>query len=437
MDGGAWSTTSDIGASNIAVSTELRDYGFDDFGEGGDGDDFFENWFAIFLGTNNAGKIRRVQAYDASAGQLTLTGTDLASETGSTDFEIHKYSPTLLRQCLNIARTKSYPLLHLPVARNLMTTQAQRRYEVPAAITERPIAIWLERGHDVTSYINNILSNPSFEDFTSGAPDSWTATTLDTAEETSTTTPINYAVRDSGSSVRLTSQTSSTGTLLQTISSPGTHSGQRISLSIWVYCLTASVVSTQLTINGTINLGTAADGGLHTGSGWEKLTHYEDMPVTVTSLTVGLSVLSTATDNTEFYADDALCVVGPLQEPSPQNREELRRWDYVPVVEGSTQRNHVVFPYPLPDHYLLRFEGSGYLSSVSADTDTMEIGAPQTDLLYRYAAEELYERIGMNTPDSDGNFDSRRTAHVRNEQARLQMHSLPRHNPKIKIPDWG
>lgn len=435
-DGAAWTTTTDIAGNTLVVSTELRDAGFDDYGEGGGGDDYFERWHTLMLGTQNSSVVRVVQGLDASAGQLTLTGTNLTAESGNTDFELHKYHPNLMRSVLNIARVKAWPMLHLPVSRSLSTTKGQLRYEVPSALIGRPTAIWLEKPLDVGAYINNILSNPDFEDFTADAPDSWTATTMDTAEEAITTGPTNY-VTMGGSGVRLTSQTSSTGTLLQTISSPGTHSGQRISLGIWVYCLTGSVVSTQLTINGTINLGTAADGGLHTGSGWEFLTHYEDMPVTVTSLTVGLSILSTATDNTEFYADKANAVVGPLMEPSPASREELRRWDYVPVVEGSTLRNHVVFPYQLPDNYLLRFEGIGYLSSVSSDTDTMEIGAPQTDLLYRYAAEELYERIGQTTPDSDGNFDSNRTAHARNEQQRLSMHYMPRPNPKIKIPDWG
>ena len=100
-------------------------------------------------------------------------------------------------------------------------------------------------------------------------------------------------------------------------------------------------------------------------------------------------------------------------------------------------RNHVIFPYPLPDQYLLRIEGSGYLSEVTAETDTMEIGSPQTDLLYRYAAEEIYERMWMTTPDSDGVFDQQRMQHARNERERMSMHAMTRPNPKIKIPNWG
>ena len=440
-DGAAWSTTTNVAASTVVLSTELRDAGFDDFGEGGSGDDRWENWHILLLGTNNAGTVRRIKNSDASAGQVTVTGTNLTAESGTTDFELHKHHPNLLREALNTARVKAYPALHLPISRTISTTRGQQTYELPSAFVGKPVAIWLEKPQPSDTYINNILSNPNFDDFTDADnpsdADSWSATTLDTAKETSTTTPYNYAVRGTGSSVRLTSQTGNTGTLLQTISSPGTHSGQRISLAIWVYSLTASVVSTAIVNNGTTNLGTAADAGLHKGTGWELLTHYEDMPVTVSSLTVGLSVVSTATDNTEFYADDAIAVVGPLMEPSPQAREELRRWDYVPIIEGTSLRNHVIFPYPLPDQYLLRIEGSGYLSEVTAETDTMEIGSPQTDLLYRYAAEEIYERMWQTTPDSDGVFDQRRMQHARNERERMSMHAMTRPNPKIKIPNWG
>jgi hypothetical protein len=37
-DGLAWSTTTNIAASALLISTELRDYGFDDIGDAGVGD---------------------------------------------------------------------------------------------------------------------------------------------------------------------------------------------------------------------------------------------------------------------------------------------------------------------------------------------------------------------------------------------------------------
>lgn len=434
LRGLAWTTTTAVTTATtvVVISTELRDAGFDDFGQSTAGDDSLENLWCIFLGTNNLDEERRVKSYDASAGQATLSGTALAAESGATDFEFHRFRPSYIRDKANDARQAVFPLLHVPVTRTLFAAQDQVRYDVPAAIVKGPDSIYLYKGVPV-SHANNILANGGFETFTAGVPDSWAATTLDTAQESVSTSPFNYATMD-GSSVRLTSRTGSTGTLLQTISSPGTHSGQRISLQIWVYCLTASIVSTQLTINGTINLGAAVDGGLHGGTGWELLTHFEDMPVTVTTLTVGLSVVSAATDNTEFYADSAVCVVGPLQEPETMPTK-LFNWKYREDIQGTTLRQHVVFPESFPDNCLLRFEGKNYLTAVTADTSSMEIAKPQNDLLYAQMAKEMYEEYGQLAPDIDGGFNRERLRVAMGRYDDSLVHRLRTPRLAMSIPD--
>jgi hypothetical protein len=161
-----------------------------------------------------------------------------------------------------------------------------------------------------------------------------------------------------------------------------------------------------------------------------------DSNVTISSLTAGISVVSTATDNTEFYVDEAILTVGPSREPD-SSREILHNWDYEPVVIGTTLVNAVRFPYALPDNYLLTFEGKSYLSSVSSESDTMEIGKPQTDLLYAYAASELYRRQGQMSPDSDGNYESSRYALAQADIERLSSHAVRGPKRRIKIPDWG
>jgi hypothetical protein len=431
-DGEAWTTTTDIGAAATITSTELRDYGFDDISDAGSGDDIFDNFWVIILGTNNANVVRRVKSYDASAGALTVYGTNLSAESSAMDFELHKYSPTYLREALNTARLRAYPALHLPVTRQLMTANGQVRYQVPSALIDKPRAIYLERGY-TSDFASNILSNAGLETFSSSAFTSWTATNLDIAQEEATTTPFNYAVLRDGSSARCTSRSSSTGTFLQSISSPGTHSGQRISMSVWVYCLTADIVSTDIKIGSTSNLGTAADGGLHQGTGWELLTHYEDAATTVSSLDVGINVVSSATDNTEFYVDEAICVVGPTQEPEPIADKELRNWHYVPQVQGTTLRNEVVFSEHFPDNYRLRFEGLGYLSSLSAETDTVEIGQPETDMLCAHAARLIYQRSGQSTPEAEGAYDSSRLSRV--DRDLFDMMPMPKQRHKLMIPD--
>jgi hypothetical protein len=431
-DGDAWTTTTTVGSNTAVISTELRNSGFDDFGSAGSGDDSLENLWILLLGSNNDRVIRRVSSYDASAGQITVTGVDLSAESGSIDFELHRWHPTLIRDKFNDVRRNAFPTLHVPVTRYLFSANNQVRYDVPSAIVRGPDNIYLYKGVP-TSHGNNILTNSDFATFSAGVPDSWSATTLDTAEEEQGTTPFNYATID-GSAVRCTSQSGNTGTLLQTISSPGTHSGQRITLQVWVYCLTASVVSTQLTINGTINLGANVDGGLHRGTGWELLTHFENMPVTVSALTVGISVVSTATDNTEFYVDSAVCVVGPSQEPELEPIK-LYNWKYRDDIQGTTTRQHVTFPYELPDNCLLRFEGKDYLSSVSAETDTIEISKPQTDILYAMMARELYEEYVANVPDADRTFSDQRLASAARRLNDVMLHAMKTPKLALNIPD--
>jgi hypothetical protein len=433
-DGEAWTTTTNIGASTTIISTELRDYGFDDIVDSGSGDDMFENWWVIIHGSNNAQTVRRVKSYDASAGQITVAGTNLSSESSNTDFELHKYSPTLIREILNTARLRSFPDLCQPINRTLWSSRRQNRFEVPSTIIGIPTSIYLERGV-AADYGNNILSNADFETFASSAFTSWSTTTLDIAQEDLTTTPTNYAVFRGQSSARCTSQTGNTGTLLQSISSPGSYSGQTINLSIWVYCLTASVVSTSIVLNGSITLGTANDGGLHTGNGWELLTTSVNSTVTISSLNVGVSVVSTTTDNTEFYVDDAICVIGPSQEPGG-GRIVLSDWRYEPIMQGTSQRNEIFFPYDLPDNYALRFEGRGYLSSLSAETDTIEIGQPQTDLLIAHAVYIFFERSSYTSPDNEGNFDLMRRRVAEQDIERLSYHRVraPRH--RMVQPGW-
>ncbi len=439
-DGTTWTTTTNLTTDTLVICTTLRNYGFDDLVAAASGDDIFQNWWTIILGTGNPTTVKRIKSYDAGTGTLTLAGAVLATETGAVTFEIHKYSPTLLREVLNTAARNAFPLLYVPVTRTLVTGAKQLRYDVPAAIIGPPDAIYLDRplAAGTSGFQNNILTDGGFEIWTtSTALTNWTATTLDSIQETAVSAPLNYAVFRDTYSARCQSQTGAKGTLLQTIASPGTHSGQRITLSIWVYCLTASVVSTSISINSSETLGTTTNGGMHTGSGWELLTMSVDSKVTITTLTVGVSVVSTATDNTEFYVDEAICVVGPSQEPEAHG-VQLFNWEYTPEVRGgSTLVQEVVFPYPLPPLYRLRFEGKGYLSTLSAETDVIEVGPPQTDLLYTYAIEELQKRLMLTSADQDSDYRRSMEDRMQAIKRRMLPYAMPQRARRDMGPDWG
>ena len=86
----------------------------------------------------------------------------------------------------------------------------------------------------------------------------------------------------------------------------------------------------------------------------------------------------------------------------------------------------MVFPGQFDDNYLLKFHGKGFLSSLSAESDTMEIGSPETDLLYAYAAVEIYRRYASSVPDLDKDFNRERLVIAQSDIERLSNHVMSR-----------
>jgi len=438
-DGEAWTTTSTIGAGTTVTSTELTDYGFDDLDTAGDTDDLFQNHWVIIHGTNNAQTVRRIKSYDASAGTITVSGTNLSAESGNVDFEIHKYSPTMLREVLNSARVQAFPMLHVPISKSIYTSENQYRYELPSSIKDRPTSIRLEDGIAAVESGDNILTNPGFETWTdSSTPGTWTVeTNLTATQEELTTNPFNYAVFRGQYSAKITNGTTGTQrAVYESFSSPGTYSGQRINFQIWVHSNEASTISTYIKLNSTEHLGSQADGGQHQGSGWELLTHYEDSATTLSTLEIGVEMTAAASTGLVVYLDEAVATVGGRTE-AQESGNILMNWQYVPEMESTTDRTSIHFPYNLPNLKLLRIQGKNYLTEVSSETDTMEIAKPRTELLYAFAAAELYQRLAQ----ASATFDTNVYAGLRNrafeEIQRKSIHSQPLGQRRILVPDWS
>ena len=438
-DGEAWTTTSTIGAGTTITSTELTDYGFDDLDTAGDTDDLFQNHWVIIHGTNNAQVVRRIKSYDASAGQITVSGSNLAAESGNVDFEIHKYSPTMLREVLNSARVQAFPMLHVPISKTIYTSENQYRYELPSAIKDRPTRISIEDGIAAVESGDNIVTNPGFETWTnSSTPGTWTVETdLTAAQEELTTNPFNYAVFRGQYSAKITNGTTGTQrAVYESFSSPGTYSGQRINFQIWVHSNEASTISTYMKLNSTESLGSASNGGLHTGTGWELLTHYEDSATTLSTLEIGVEMTAAASTGLVVYLDESVATVGSRTE-AQESGSLLLNWQYVPEMESTTDRTSIHFPYNLPNLKLLRIQGKNYLNEVSSETDTMEIAKPRTELLYAFGAAELYQRLAQ----ASATFDTNVYAGLRNrafeEIQRKSIHSQPLGQRRILVPDWS
>lgn len=102
-----FSTTTDIAASKLVISTALERFPQDNY--------FDANWSILIKGTANDMVVRNINSYDASAYQLTVYGANLAAESAAKDFELWQFDPDLIKTKINEARLLCWPLLHVPI----------------------------------------------------------------------------------------------------------------------------------------------------------------------------------------------------------------------------------------------------------------------------------------------------------------------------------
>ena len=129
---GSFSTTTAIGATGsltVVISTELRDVGFTD-------DDVVNDSFIKITSGNNLNEVRLISDYTGSSGTVTVTGTDLTSDSSTgTTFEIYRYDPDQLRDAINDAANQAFPALFKRIDDRTHTVAPhQARYERPSTI---------------------------------------------------------------------------------------------------------------------------------------------------------------------------------------------------------------------------------------------------------------------------------------------------------------
>ena len=379
-----FATTTNIAAGATIISTNLRNAGYEDLEGATSGDDVFEGWYVIIKGTANSGVVRKLTAYDASVSQLSVSGVNLTAETVAVDFELHKHDPRWMRDALNLARRTAFKkgLWRPLIDETLFTDQGQTVYTMPTAIVGSPYEVYLVDSEQVGSD-RNLFSNPDFEN---GAT-SWTATGLTALAVSGPTVPSRHRVMRGNQAIRITSTASTLGTFLQSISTPRNFSGLRLNLSAWVYCRTASRVKVRVKIDSTVTDGTG-DRGIHLGSGWQKLSLSVDLePADPTSFTLDAGVIVTsAAGQIEFYVDQLMLTAGPVGVEESSIVQRLTGWRWREWIDSDgTTTGQLVFAKAPPDRYGLRLVGKGYLSSVTADADNMEVASPHTELLYAEA----------------------------------------------------
>ena len=121
--------TTAIAANTSVVCSTLANYT--------NRDDEYNRYWLYITDKANAGTYRKVSDYTASTGTLTVLGANLTTDgTDKATFQLHKYDRNNKIRAINRATRDTFPTLF--------------RYS-----------------RDVTLSGNNILPNPSFEDWTS------------------------------------------------------------------------------------------------------------------------------------------------------------------------------------------------------------------------------------------------------------------------------
>jgi hypothetical protein len=369
-------TTTNITTNTSVVSTNLRNLGYTN-------NDILIGRWTFIKGSGNDRIDRVNDDYTGSSGTIAVRGENLASESGAVNFEVLPYSGSDLRRILRQARLDAFPTLHVVTMNEVLVTGwDQHVYILPAAtFKEAPWEITLSQIFPAHAYSNNLLfdQDPGMEDPTNTSY--WTAASITVTEEAVGTTPEKYQVLTGTNSAKCVATVSTLGTLLSTVTDGGDYDGVEINASAWVYCNTASRVSVRIDEGGSTTDGTA-----HTGTGWERITASRTMG-SVSSLKVGIVVSSGAV--IIFYVDNILATAGPseIQEPPFERAPD---WDFEEP-RGTTTSGRLIFKEAPPSHRMLRIRGRYPLSNVTAEGDSMEIDSHQTQVLYAFGRQRLYE----------------------------------------------
>lgn len=423
-----FTTTTNLTTNNSVISTQLA--------ARQPVDDYYIGWYVLIRGSNNDEVVRRITDYVASSGTLTVAGPVLDAESGTQTCELVLFDPIIALRIWNRGRSELFP--HVAMLRNLdiagtaqvMTGQRQHVFTLPSAIRDGPIQVWERRRQPVRAIAENEVTDPSFENWTDATTSvSWTlsGTNATQNQEQQVTNPKNYMVLEGGNSARLLTADSGATTYLQTVTPTVAVQGAEANVSVWVYCLTSGRVAARCG---------STDGSTHQGTGWELLTATENGGSGTTTISVGVSVTAGAV--LSIYVDEIALIVGQ-SEPIDYGWTPLLNWSWLPAVAGASNGGLLYLPYHM-EQQQLRIVGKDLLSSLSADSDTVELGSEYLEPMYDYVRDELCRmRSTSGTVEDRAFWLSRATEHRAKWQGALATGNgrSPTPNPFLKVPSWG
>ncbi len=423
-----FATTTNVTTNNSVVSTTLANKYTED--------DTFINWYVMLLNdsdgstSSNNGTIRRVTDYTASSGTLTVAGATLSAEDEAIDVILCRFDPARVLDWYNRIRQNVFP--HIGIVRDhqpLVTGHVQRRFQLPTTLRDKPINVSMGQWPDAAGLAENEVTDPGFENWTNATtPVSWTVagTSATVNQEAQTTSPANYQVFQGENSARVLSATSGATTLLQTVTPTVGTQAVEANFSVAVYATTGTIKARAVSTDGTA----------HGNTGWEILTTTVNIGE-ATTISVGVAETAGAAA-ASFYVDEAILVLGQ-SEPIVPWWEPLLNWEWIPPVGGGSNNGYLEFPYRLPAHHVLRISSRDLLSSVSADTDTLEVDGEYLEPVYDAVRAELCQEamtVGL-IDEAERQFWASQTRFYRQRSTEgLTRRYISVPNRKIKAPDW-
>ena len=376
----AFSTTTNIATNNVVISTEL--------GNRWNQDDSFNGWFVMIRGTSNNNEVvRRVTDYAGSTGTLTIAGAALGNtESGATTCEVSRFHPDDVKRAYNRSRQDVFPALASHKDhRGIVTDRETLAYPVPTAM-RRVDRVMLGQAI-LASHSDNLFTDGGFEDWTNATTlANWTFSGSGSVnQEEATGGPLNHMVLTDSNSAHL--HVTSASTLLQTVSPSVAIEGVYVVMAIYAYSRTASALRCQIASD---------NGSYHGGTGWEVITHSFKLSDSASNFTAGVQVNSSS----EAYLDRAVVWAGPPSAPEGL-WEPVENWNYIPPLDGASDGGQIFLSARPRNHEVLRLIGRGMLSSVSADSDTIEIDGELLAPVYDKVRSMLAWEQAGGDPGSD------------------------------------
>jgi len=372
ISGAATSTGGAAGATLVSTALNAWDSSLNDAFNG--------QWIGITSGTAD-GNERKVLDYTTATGTVTPLPVFSAQIASAVTFYLSPYEPSIIHACLNTARELCFPQLY--------------KEAIDEIVSGSPL--W----------------NGGFEDYaTTNVPDHWASSGTPTLTEETTTI---YGLR--GSSGLKCTGGSSVYVYQSHVENPGLLdlTQQTVTFHAWVHAAAASAVYLQIATQTQGGTSATTNSSYHSGN--SELEHLE-VEVAIPEDISDISFRVYSGDGTIYIDNAYLTGVNasrlhlPLQfihEPHTvylvqaeggrdEGADEIGTYSRVMklsdwTIEDNGTDRFIVFHCHIPEAQRIRLIGKEVLTSVSADTGTMEIETDEVPPLVSMAIAEMFKRL--------------------------------------------